>query len=137
MVKLAVRREGKCVVVSIADDGPGIDWPAVAARARERKLPHASRADLEAALFSDGISTRHESTAISGRGVGLGALREVVRALGGRSLIEDAEGGGTVFRFVLPESMLDDDVAALRGDGRGVVGVDAGERSGAHHPGGA
>jgi two-component system chemotaxis sensor kinase CheA len=137
VVKLAVRREGTRVVVSIADDGPGIDWPAVAARARERKLPPASRADLEAALFADGISTRHESTVISGRGVGLGALREVVRALGGRCLIEDADGGGTVFRFVLPESMLEDDVAAVRGDGLGVVGVAASERSGAHHAGGA
>jgi len=127
-VKLSVRRDGARIVVSIADDGPGIDWKTVAARASDRKLPHATRADLEAALFSDGISTRRESTAISGRGVGLGALREVVRALGGRSMIEDAEGGGTVFRFALPDSMLEDDLAAARGEGRGVVAPGARSR---------
>jgi signal transduction histidine kinase len=136
VVKLSVRRDGGRVVVSIADDGRGIDWQVVAARARDRKLPHASRADLEAALFADGISTRRESTAISGRGVGLGALREVVRALGGDSFVEDAAGGGTVFRFVLPESMLEDDGAAGLADGRRVVAVSAGARSGAHHAGG-
>jgi len=136
VVKLSVRRDGARVVVSIADDGPGIDWRAVAVRARERKLPHASRADLEAALFSDGVSTRQQSTVISGRGVGLGALREVVRALGGHSVIEDAAGGGTVFRFVLPASMLDDDVGAAPGEGLRVVAVSADARSGAHHAGG-
>jgi len=41
-----------------------------------------------------------------------------------------------VFRFVLPESMLEDDVAAALADGRRVVAVSAGAHSGAHHAGG-
>ena len=117
LVKLSVRRDGQRVVVSISDDGPGVDWDAIAARAREAGLPHANRADLEAALFSDGISTRRESTATSGRGVGLGALREVVRALGGDSKVDTAEGGGASFRFALPESMLADAAPVARPDG--------------------
>jgi two-component system chemotaxis sensor kinase CheA len=133
VVKLSVRRDGSCVAVSIGDDGPGIDWPTVATRSRERGLPHASRADLEAALFSDGISTRRESTFISGRGVGLGALRTVVHELGGRSEIEDAAGGGTVFRFLLPESMLFDEGAVARGEGRRGVAGAAAALSSANH----
>jgi two-component system chemotaxis sensor kinase CheA len=133
LVKLSVRRDGHGVVVAIGDDGPGIDWQTITARARERGLPHRSRADLEAALFSDGISSRHESTAISGRGVGLGALRDVVRELGGHSEIETgADGGGTVFRFVLPESMLLDDPPAPRRDGRPAVTGTPGVRPATH-----
>ena len=129
MVKLSVRRDGQRVVVWISDDGPGVDWDTIATRARAAGLPHATRADLEAALFSDGISTRRESTATSGRGVGLGALREVVHALGGDSKVEAAEGGGTVFRFALPESMLADAAPAPRQDGERALADAQGTRA--------
>jgi len=128
LVKLSVRRDGQRVVVSISDDGPGIDWGTVAARAREAGLPHATRADLEAALFFDGITTRRESTATSGRGVGLGALREVVRALGGDSKVDTASAGGTVFHFALPETMLADAAPAARQDGDRVLADAPGAR---------
>jgi two-component system chemotaxis sensor kinase CheA len=118
VVKLSARREGPYVVVSIADDGPGIDWEAIASRARERGLPHATRADLDAALLSDGISARREATSTSGRGVGLSAIREVLRDLGGRIEIDSAHGRGTTFRFLLPESMLLGDPPGARDDGK-------------------
>jgi two-component system chemotaxis sensor kinase CheA len=116
LVTLSVRRDGQRVVVSISDDGPGIDWTAIASRARDRGLPHASRSDLEAALFADGISARRKSTSTSGRGVGLSALREVVLELGGRVEVESTDGRGTTFRFVLPESMLVDNPPAARAE---------------------
>jgi len=129
LVKLSVRRDGQRVVVWISDDGPGVDWDIIATRARAAGLPHATRADLEAALFSDGISTRRESTATSGRGMGLGALREVVHALGGDSKVETADGGGTVFRFALPESMLADAAPAPRQDGEHALADAQGARA--------
>jgi len=128
LVKLSVRHDGQRVVVSIGDDGPGVDWQAIAARARDRGLPHATRSDLEAALFCDGISTRSETTATSGRGVGLGALREVVRGLGGHIDIETGEGGGSAFHFVLPDSMLVDDAPAARADGQRAAAASADAR---------
>jgi two-component system chemotaxis sensor kinase CheA len=137
VVNLSVRRDGTGVSVSIRDDGPGVDWHAIGVRARERGLPHTTRADLEVALFSDGISSRRESTVISGRGVGLSALRDVVQDLGGRSTIENAEGGGTVFRFALPEAMLQDDGAASRGESRRAITASAAAQSGAHRSGDA
>ena len=111
-VVLSVAREPEHVVVTIADDGPGIDWTKIAARAKQRDLPHATRADLEQALFVDGISSRADVTSTSGRGVGLSAVRDIVRELGGVVEIRNDAGQGTAFRFVLPVSMLFDDVSA-------------------------
>ena len=108
-VELSVKRDRAGVVVMIADDGRGIDWETVAARARERGLPHGTRTELEAALLTGGISTRSDVTMTSGRGVGLRAIRDVVVDLGGHIEIQTAPGKGTAFRFLLPESMLSDE----------------------------
>ena len=108
-VELAVRREGDSVVVTIREDGRGIAWDKIAARARAHGLPHATAADLEKALFADGVSSRGEVTSTSGRGVGLRVVGEVIADLGGHVEIRSDTGRGTTFRFVLPQSMLSDD----------------------------
>jgi HPt (histidine-containing phosphotransfer) domain-containing protein/HAMP domain-containing protein len=108
-IKLGIEQRGRNVVVSIADDGPGIDWQRIAASAANRGLPHSTRAELERSLFSDGVSSRGEVTSISGRGVGLGAVREITELLGGHVEIHSEPGRGTSFDFILPESMLYDD----------------------------
>ena len=115
-VTLSVAHEGQQVIVTIADDGRGIAWDKIADLAAQRKLPHASRADLEQALFADAVSSRADQvTLTSGRGIGLGAVREVVTRLGGRIEIETATDLGTTFRFILPDTMLHQDgEAALR-----------------------
>jgi two-component system, chemotaxis family, sensor kinase CheA len=87
------------VAISIADDGRGIDWEAVRERARRGGLPHATHRDLVDALLSDGLTTRDEATATSGRGVGLAALRSVVHAEGGAIDVESTPGAGTRFTF--------------------------------------
>jgi HPt (histidine-containing phosphotransfer) domain-containing protein/HAMP domain-containing protein len=111
-VTLSVTREADRVVVSIEDDGRGIDWTKIAERARERGLAHATRADLEQALFVDGFSTRGDVTGTSGRGVGLAAIRGLVVDLGGRIEIRSEHQRGSTFRFLLPDSMLFDDLSA-------------------------
>ncbi|HEX7501613.1 MAG TPA: ATP-binding protein, partial [Polyangia bacterium] len=85
------------MVVEIADDGRGLDWNAIAERARAKGLPTESREDLEAALFADGVTTRTEGSEVSGRGVGLSAVRCAVLAMGGRIRIESAPNRGTRF----------------------------------------
>ncbi|MEP7119398.1 MAG: ATP-binding protein [Byssovorax sp.] len=95
-------REGPDVVLEISDDGGGIDWSAVAARARSAGLPVDRREDLEAALFHDGMSTRSDVTEYSGRGVGLGAVRGACRDLGGSVELETVRGRGTTWRFRIP-----------------------------------
>lgn len=91
-------------VVSISDDGRGIDWQRIAAKAAAAGLPTSTQADLEQALYADSISTRDEVSETSGRGIGLGAVRSVVAGLGGHIQIESTLGRGTTFRFVLPWS---------------------------------
>ena len=75
----------------------------VRARALACGMAADSRADLVEALFADGLSTRTEASEMSGRGVGLGALRQVVRELGGAVEVESEPGRGTTFRFSFEE----------------------------------
>jgi two-component system chemotaxis sensor kinase CheA len=99
----ATRTRGR-LLVSVADDGGGIDWEAVRGKAREAGLPHANRANLELALFSDGMTTAEVATDTSGRGIGLAALRDAISALGGTIEIESAPGAGTTMRFRFAEA---------------------------------
>ena len=89
-------------IVELADDGGGIDWERVRIRARERGLPHTLESDLVEALFADGVSTAESVSDVSGRGVGLSAVREATRALGGSVLIKSTRGQGTTVRFSFP-----------------------------------
>jgi chemotaxis protein histidine kinase CheA len=102
-LQLTAERIGRELVISVRDDGRGIDWQRVRAKAAEAGLPHTEQSDLIAALFQDGFSTRDQATAVSGRGVGLGALRATVDALGGRIEVETTLGHGTQFRFRFDE----------------------------------
>src|SRR6185295_4651551 len=98
----AVDQGDRGFVVSVSDDGRGIDWRKLAEKAAAAGLPTATRADLEQALFADSISTRDSVSETSGRGVGLGAVRAAVIGLGGSIEVESAAGQGTTFRFGLP-----------------------------------
>lgn len=102
-IGLSARRlEGK-LIISVRDDGQGVNWERVRDKARGHGLPSETRDDLIEALFSDGVSTKDEASDVSGRGVGLAALRQVVRELGGNIEVESVSHQGTVFRFVIDE----------------------------------
>lgn len=95
------------LVVEISDDGRGIDWDALEARARELGMYTRERATLEDLLFRDGVSTREVADETSGRGIGLGAVRAAALALGGRVHVESKAGSGTLVRFVFPVASVD------------------------------
>nr|HEX4318921.1 ATP-binding protein [Kofleriaceae bacterium] len=99
---LESRLDGDAVVIEIADDGRGIDWEAVRDKARAANLPHGERADLVAAILSDGLTTRGEATQTSGRGIGLAAVREACRELGGTIDVTSEPGHGSSFCFRFP-----------------------------------
>lgn len=90
------------VTIEIVDDGAGIDWDRVRAKAAAAGLPTKTRRDLEAALFSSGFSTASAITETSGRGVGLGATLGECQRIGGRMEIDTELHRGTTFRFVFP-----------------------------------
>jgi two-component system chemotaxis sensor kinase CheA len=94
------------LIVEIEDDGRGIDWVSIAAKAQRLGLPAATLDDLQKALFVDGLSTAENVTDLSGRGIGMGALLHGTALLGGKLTIETKKGEGTKFRMVFPISKL-------------------------------
>jgi two-component system chemotaxis sensor kinase CheA len=94
------------LAVAISDDGRGIDWERVRQRARQLGLPTETDADLEKALFSDGLTTRNDTTEISGRGIGTAALSSSIRSLGGRIELESVAGQGTTLRCSIPSRSI-------------------------------
>ncbi len=101
VLTLAAAVHADTLHVDVGDDGRGIDWGKVAARAHRQGLPAGSHDDLVAAIFSDGVSTADAVTEVSGRGVGLAAVRATVLESGGRLAVE-SDRTGTRFHFELP-----------------------------------
>lgn len=102
-ISLEAKQAGNRLTISLGDDGAGVDWSKVAAKAKSLGLPHEQPRDLIEALFVEGVSTREEASLTSGRGTGMGALRAAVRDLGGSVDVTSTPGKGTVlsFHFVL------------------------------------
>jgi two-component system chemotaxis sensor kinase CheA len=92
--------------IEVEDDGRGIDWAAVRAAAAKRGLVGDGEAELAAALFSGGLTTRNEITATSGRGVGLSAVYARVQEFQGHVVVSSRAGAGTCLRFCFPLSSL-------------------------------
>lgn len=92
---LKARIEGETLTFEITDDGRGIDWAAIADRAKELGLPHGNQAELLQALCADGLTTRGTASELSGRGVGMASFHQRVKALQGRLEVRSAKGVGT------------------------------------------
>jgi signal transduction histidine kinase len=101
-IDLSADLVGEELVVIVRDDGAGIDWERVREKAAARRLPHETRDDLVDALFAAELSTKDEVTDLSGRGVGLSAVRAAVAGLGGTCHTESTRGAGTAFIFSIP-----------------------------------
>ncbi len=106
VVSLSLLADERGVELSIADDGRGVAWDRIRARASALGLPVATDEELEDALFADAVSSKEAATEISGRGVGMGAVRQVVHAHGGSIALSTTAGRGTCFRFQFPRGML-------------------------------
>jgi HPt (histidine-containing phosphotransfer) domain-containing protein/two-component sensor histidine kinase len=101
LFSLVAEIHGRMLSLEIADDGRGIDWQALKARARERGLPCETHAELVQSLFTDGVSTRVDADEMAGRGVGMAALKGCVEAMNGQIDVRSSQAG-TSFRLTLP-----------------------------------
>ncbi len=99
---LRAARRGEQLEFQIADDGAGIDWQQIKRAAQSKGLPHETPADLLNALCADGVTTRSEVTALSGRGVGMAAFKQRVLALGGSLEVRSVKGEGTTWLVRFP-----------------------------------
>lgn len=101
----AMHRSGM-VVITIRDDGAGLNRPKILEIARSKGLvaPDLELADseIDALLFMPGFSTADQVSNLSGRGVGLDVVKNAVSTLGGRIAIATTPGQGTEFIISLP-----------------------------------
>jgi len=99
---------GEAFTICVADDGAGIDAQKIKAKAVEKGFlseDEAAGMDNDKAydlLFMDSFSTKSEVTSLSGRGVGLAAVKAELVALGGGIRISSKPGQGTKFEFTVP-----------------------------------
>ena len=102
-IRVTAELTGGRMVVTVADDGAGLDEEAIRSTLRERRLPEpSSSADLAEVLLTGGFSTRRQATAISGRGVGLDIVRSSLERIRGSVDVEWTKGRGTTFILECP-----------------------------------
>jgi two-component system, chemotaxis family, sensor kinase CheA len=104
VVKVHAAQVGSKVVITITDDGSGIDVAAVRAAAAADGVDVSNLDETESLrlILRSGVSTAKEITAESGRGVGLDVVAAAVTAVRGRLEIENHPGSGSEFRIVVP-----------------------------------
>jgi two-component system chemotaxis sensor kinase CheA len=123
-IRLSAFREGEHVVIEVTDDGGGIDVARIRQVAQDRNLKPAdeiaSMSDDEALdlIFLPGFSTATAVTHLSGRGVGMDAVRTAVARLGGHVELRTAAGRGTTVRVTLPFSVLVTQVMTVEAGGQ-------------------
>jgi two-component system chemotaxis sensor kinase CheA len=106
-ITVAAALNGDRIVVTVQDDGAGLDLPKIRASLTRlgQPVPIDDR-DLVAALFQGGVSTRAQATAISGRGVGLDLVRAAVERIRGSVDITSEPGKGTTCTLESPLTLM-------------------------------
>ena len=123
-VVLKARHEGDSVIVEIEDDGKGIDPAIIKAKAIEKGILTAEKAeslsdeDIVDLIFLPGFSTAQKVTDISGRGVGMDVVRSNVRKLNGNVSVRSTVGQGSVFTIRLPLTLAIIDALLMRSGGQ-------------------
>jgi len=105
-VHLAAVHSGASVLITIADDGAGLDQEAIRAKAVERGLiaPNAevSQKELFGLIMAPGFSTAKKVSSVSGRGVGMDVVKKAIELLRGSIEIDSVRGKGTTMTVRIP-----------------------------------
>ncbi|HRO57937.1 MAG TPA: response regulator, partial [Burkholderiaceae bacterium] len=108
-IVLSFSRQGQQVVMRCQDDGRGLDYPAIRARAIDRGLisPTQVVSDEELArlILMSGFSTRHTINELSGRGVGLDVVREWASSTSGSIRVSSRPAEGCTLELRFPASL--------------------------------
>jgi two-component system chemotaxis sensor kinase CheA len=123
-IRLRAARQGDQVLIEVSDDGGGIDVERVREVAKRRgvatveALGLMTEADVVDLVFAPGFSTAETVTQLSGRGVGMDAVRTVVERVGGRVSLESRPGRGATVTFSLPFSVMMTHVVTVEAAGQ-------------------
>ncbi|MCR5606085.1 MAG: chemotaxis protein CheA [Treponema sp.] len=105
-VKLSAKHAGAFVLISISDDGAGINREKVKKKAIDKGIIKASDeltdTEIDELIFRPGFSTAAKVSDISGRGVGMDVVKKNITALGGTVAIESNPGHGSTFILKIP-----------------------------------
>ncbi len=105
-ISLIARHAGAEVLISVIDDGRGLDTKRIRAKAEEQGLITAdaviSDADINQMIFHPGFSTAKEVSALSGRGVGMDVVKRTIDSMRGKIDIATEAGRGTQITLRLP-----------------------------------
>jgi chemotaxis protein histidine kinase CheA/ActR/RegA family two-component response regulator len=121
-IDVRFEKVGSYVVVTIRDDGRGLDYEAIRAKAVDRGLlaadAQADRAELARLVFMPGFSTRSEVTEVSGRGIGMDVVLTRIRSLKGDVELTSEPGEGCVLRMRFQPSAATQHVLLVRSAGQ-------------------
>lgn len=113
----AVQRQGSVEIV-VRDDGRGLDFDAIRAKAeRLGMLPpghEPERDELAQMIFRPGFSTKEQVTDLAGRGIGMDVVASEVEQLRGTVAVDSRDGAGTSFGITLPLAAMIEQVLVLR-----------------------
>ncbi len=98
---------GSDVLITIKDDGKGLDKEKILERARENGLlikaeKEMTDKEIYNLIFLPGFSTKDKVTEFSGRGVGMDVVTKNIAAVGGSVLVESVKGSGTAITLKIP-----------------------------------
>lgn len=103
-IKITAYQEGNRVVLTVSDDGKGLNPAVIKESAGRKGIPTEGLNDkeLQQLILHAGFSTAEEVTSISGRGVGMDVVKQKINLLGGTIEIDSVIDRGTIFRVNLP-----------------------------------
>jgi two-component system, chemotaxis family, sensor kinase CheA len=117
-IRLAAEHRGGRIVISISDDGAGINSERVLKKAREQGLVGADAVlnedEINNLIFMPGFSTAEKVSDISGRGVGMDVVRRNIQDVGGRISLKSERGRGMTIQLALPLTLAVMDGMVIR-----------------------
>lgn len=108
-IVMSLGQDGNDIVIEISDDGRGLDLKAIEDKARNLGLLKPDQPlgedDLMRVLSAPGLSTASSLTRVSGRGIGMDVVSDMIRQLGGSINVESKTGKGVTFTLRLPVTL--------------------------------
>ena len=106
-VSLKAMNIGSNVIVTVSDDGRGLDKDKIIKKAIEKKLIASDETDISdkkiySLILAPGFSTKEQVTKFSGRGVGMDVVKQNIESINGGISIDSEPGKGTITKIKIP-----------------------------------